>query len=292
MTMSDTTINRSVHHHRSRWKFWRRIQWKIHLTLLVLLVLTFYPVVLLLLFSVKNNTQFYTERFTLSFPFYWGNFVAAWASGIAVYMGNSALYALVAVVLTLVAASLSAYAFARMRFIGKELLFYLILGLLMIPGVLTLVPSFVLMLEFKLLNTRWALWLPYAAGGQAFAIFVLRTFFAGLPEELFESARIDGASEFTVLRRITLPLSKPILGTLALLQIYGIWNDLVWPLTVITKPELKTVMVGLLGFTSQFNTDYGPLYAGYVIASLPLILLFALTSGLFVQGLTSGAIKI
>lgn len=218
--------------------------------------------------------------------------MAAWASGIAVYMGNSALYALVAVVLTLVAASLSAYAFARMRFIGKEMLFYLILGLLMIPGVLTLVPSFVLMLEFKLLNTRWALWLPYAAGGQAFAIFVLRTFFAGLPEELFESARIDGASEFTVLRRITLPLSKPILGTLALLQIYGIWNDLVWPLTVITKPELKTVMVGLLGFTSQFNTDYGPLYAGYVIASLPLILLFALTSGLFVQGLTSGAIKI
>jgi multiple sugar transport system permease protein/raffinose/stachyose/melibiose transport system permease protein len=288
MTISDTAINRGVAHHRRRW----RVQWKLHLTLLVLLVLTFYPVVLLLLFSVKNNTQFYTERFTLSFPFYWGNFMAAWASGIAVYMGNSALYALVAVVLTLVAASLSAYAFARMRFIGKELLFYLILGLLMIPGVLTLVPSFVLLLEFNLLNTRWALWLPYAAGGQAFAIFVLRTFFAGLPEELFESARIDGASEFTVLRRITLPLSKPILGTLALLQIYGIWNDLVWPLTVITKPELKTVMVGLLGFTSQFNTDYGPLYAGYVIASLPLIVLFALTSGLFIQGLTSGAIKI
>lgn len=288
MTISDTAINRGVAHHRRRW----RVQWKLHLTLLVLLVLTFYPVVLLLLFSVKNNTQFYTERFTLSFPFYWGNFMAAWASGIAVYMGNSALYALVAVVLTLVAASLSAYAFARMRFIGKELLFYLILGLLMIPGVLTLVPSFVLLLEFNLLNTRWALWLPYAAGGQAFAIFVLRTFFAGLPEELFESARIDGASEFTVLRRITMPLSKPILGTLALLQIYGIWNDLVWPLTVITKPELKTVMVGLLGFTTQFNTDYGPLYAGYVIASLPLIVLFALTSGLFIQGLTSGAIKI
>jgi ABC-type glycerol-3-phosphate transport system permease component len=271
---------------------WRRGQWKIHLLLLVLLTLTFYPIVLLLLFSVKNNTQFFTQRFILSFPLYWGNFVQAWNSGIATYMANSALYALVAVVLTLAAASLSAYAFARMRFIGKELLFYLILGLLMIPGVLTLVPSFVLMINFNLLNTRWALWLPYAAGGQAFAIFVLRTFFAGLPEELFESARIDGASEFTVLRRITLPLSKPIMGTLALLQVYGIWNDLVWPLTVITKPELKTVMVGLLRFTDQFSTDFGPLYAGYVIASIPLILLFAFTSGLFIQGLTSGAIKI
>lgn len=287
-----TTINVSAQAHGQWWRPWRRSQWKVHLTLLILLVLTFYPVVLLLLFSVKNNTQFFTQRFTLSFPFYLGNFVAAWNSGIAIYMGNSALSALVAVVLTLTAASLSAYAFARMRFIGKELLFYLILGLLMIPGVLTLVPSFVLMLEFNLLNTRWALWLPYAAGGQAFAIFVLRTFFAGLPEELFESARIDGASEFTVLRHITLPLSKPIMGTLALLQVYGIWNDLVWPLTVITKPELKTVMVGLLGFTSQFSTDYGPLYAGYVIASIPLILLFAFSSGLFIQGLTSGAIKI
>jgi len=271
---------------------WRRGQWKIHLLLLGLLVLTFYPIVLLLLFSVKNNTQFFTQRFTLSLPFYWENFVHAWNSGIATYMTNSAIYAGVAVVLTLLAASFSAYAFARMRFIGKELLFYLILGLLMIPGVLTLVPTFVLMIDFNLLNTRWALWLPYAAGGQAFAIFVLRTFFAGLPEELFESARIDGAGEFTVLRRITLPLSKPIMGTLALLQVYGIWNDLVWPLTVITKPELKTVMVGLLTFTDQFSTEFGPLYAGYVIASIPLIALFAFTSGLFIQGLTSGAIKI
>ncbi|CAN5629955.1 carbohydrate ABC transporter permease [soil metagenome] len=287
-----TTINASVHHRSPFARLWRRVQWKTHLALLILLVLTFYPVILLVLFSVKNNTQFFTQRFTLSFPFYLGNFVAAWGSGIATYMGNSALYALVAVVLTLAAASLSAYAFARMRFIGKEMLFYLILGLLMIPGVLTLVPSFVLMIKFNMLNTRWALWLPYAAGGQAFAIFVLRTFFAGLPEELFESARIDGASEFTVLRHITLPLSKPIMGTLALLQVYGIWNDLVWPLTVITKPELKSVMVGLLGFTNQFSTDYGPLYAGYVIASIPLLILFALSSGLFIQGLTSGAIKI
>lgn len=275
---------------KSRWL--ARGEWKPHVALLALLALTFYPVVLLLLFSVKNNTQFYTKRFTLSLPFYLQNFADAWSSGIATYMANSTFYAVVAVVLTLSAAALSAYAFARMRFIGKELLFYLVLGLLMIPGVLTLVPSFVLMIDLNLLNTRWALWLPYAAGGQAFAIFVLRTFFAGLPEELFESARIDGAGEFTILRKITAPLSKPILGTLALLQVYGIWNDLVWPLTVITDPKLKTVMVGLLTFTDQFRTEFGPLYAGYVIASIPLIVLFAFTSGLFIQGLTSGAIKI
>lgn len=269
-----------------------RSQWGLHAILLILLVLTFYPVVLMLLFSVKNNAQFFQQRFVPSFPMHFENYIVAWQSGIAGYMLNSAIYALVSVTLTLAAASLSAYAFARLRFIGKELLFYFIIGLLMIPGILTLVPSFVLMLQLNLLNTRWALWLPYAAGGQAFAIFVLRTFFAGLPEELLESARLDGAGELTILLRITIPLSSAIMGTLALLQVYGIWNDLVWPLTVITDPKLKTVMVGLLTFTGQFRTDFGPLYAGYVIASVPLIILFAFTSRLFIQGLTSGAIKI
>lgn len=269
-----------------------RSQWGLHTVLLILLVLTFYPVVLMLLFSVKNNAQFFQQRFVPSFPMHFENYIVAWQSGIAGYMLNSVIYALISVTLTLTAASLSAYAFARLRFIGKEILFYFIIGLLMIPGILTLVPSFVLMLQLGLLNTRWALWLPYAAGGQAFAIFVLRTFFAGLPEELFESARLDGAGELTILLRITIPLSSAIMGTLALLQVYGIWNDLVWPLTVITDPKLKTVMVGLLTFTGQFRTDFGPLYAGYVIASVPLIILFAFTSRLFIQGLTSGAIKI
>jgi ABC-type glycerol-3-phosphate transport system permease component len=271
----------------------RRIgaDWILHLVLVVLLVLTFYPVVLMLLFSVKNNAQFFTQRFTLTFPLHLENFVEAWGAGIAKYLLNSAIYAVVSVTLTLIPASLAGYAFARMRFYGKELLFYLVLGLLMIPGVLTLVPSFVLILNLDMLSTRWAFWLPYAAGGQAFAIFVLRTFFAGLPEELFESARIDGASEVRCLVSVALPLSQSILGTLALLQIYSIWNDLVWPLTINVNPEIKPIMVGLLTFQGQYRTEFGPLYAGYVIASIPLIILFAFTSRLFIQGLTSGAIK-
>jgi raffinose/stachyose/melibiose transport system permease protein len=270
---------------------WRRIQWQMHLPLLILVVLTFYPVILMLMFSVKNNTQFYTQRFTLTFPFYMENFVRAWNSGIARYILNSIIYAVISVTATLIPASLAAYAFARMRFYGKELLFYLVVGLLMIPGVLTLVPSFVLILQLHLMSTRWAFWLPYASGGQAFAIFVLRTFFASLPEELYEAARMDGANEITCLRRITVPLSTAILGTLALLQTYSIWNDLVWPLTINTKDFLRPVMTGLLTFVGLFRTEFGPLYAGYVIASVPLIILFAFTSRLFIRGLTSGALK-
>lgn len=269
-----------------------RFQWQVHVPLIVLLLLTFFPFVLMIVFSFKDNTQFMLERWTLSFPMHLENFVRAWRIGkISRYIGNSLLYSGISVAGTLFTAVLAAYAFARMKFWGKEILFYLIIGLLMIPGVLTLVPSFFLVMKLNLLNTRWVIILPYMAGGQAFAIFILRTFFMGIPEELFEAARIDGANEFRALMNIALPLSKPIIGTLALLQVYSTWNDLVWPLTVITKPELKTIMIGLLTFRGQFNTDFGPLYAGYVIASVPLIILFAFTSNLFIQGLTSGAIK-
>src|SRR5690606_4313702 len=106
-------------------------------------------------------------------------------------------------------ASLSAYVFARHRFPGSDAVFYAIIALLMIPGVLTLIPLFLLVKDLGLLNTFWALILPYIAGGQAFAIFVLRSFIAGQPEEIFESARIDGAGEFTIYQRIAVPMAKP-----------------------------------------------------------------------------------
>lgn len=269
----------------------RRVQWLSHSILIILLLLTIIPVLLLLLFSFKNNTQFFAQRFEITFPLYVNNYSKAWNADIGKYMVNSLMYTVGSVVMTLVPASLSAYVFARLRFIGKEVLFYMVLGLLMIPGVLTLIPSFILIIDLELLSTRWAFWLPYAAGGQAFAILVLRTSFAGLPEDLFESARVDGAREIRIFWSIVLPLSLPILGTLALLQANVIWNDLIWPLTINTDPELKPVMAGLMIFTGIFRTDYGPLFAGYVLASLPMIMLFAFTSRLFVKGLMSGAIR-
>ena len=268
-----------------------RVQWLPHTILILLLLLTIIPVALLLLFSFKNNTQFITQRFTITLPLYLENYSKAWNADIGKYMLNSVLYTVGGVSLTLVPAALSAYVFARLRFIGKELLFYLVLGLLMIPGVLTLIPAFILIIDLKLLSTRWAFWLPYAAGGQAFAILVLRTSFAGLPEDLFESARVDGAREIRIFWSLVLPLSLPILGTLALLQANVIWNDLIWPLTVNTNPELKPVMAGLMIFTGIFRTEFGPLFAGYVLASLPMIGLFAFTSRLFIRGLMSGAIR-
>ena len=168
-----------------------------------------------------------------------------------------------------------------------------VLVLLMIPGILTLIPLFLQVKNYGLLNTYWALILPYIAGGQAFSIFVLRSFFASQPEELFEAARIDGASEFQIFTLIAVPLATPILGTVAILHTIWIWNDYLWPAVTLSDPNLWTIAVKLVGFTGQwmFMEQWGPLFAGYVISALPLVILFAFTMRLFIEGLATGAIK-
>jgi ABC-type glycerol-3-phosphate transport system permease component len=202
-------------------------------------------------------------------------------------------------------ASLSAYAFARHRFPGREQLFYSIIALMMVPGVLTLISSFMWMKQFPLaggndlwgrhgnglLNSHLALILPYIAGGQAFSIFVLRSFIAALPEELFEAARLDGASDWVLFRRLAVPLSKPIMGTIAIMVAMSAWNDYVWPLIVLSDDGMRTLSIGLTFFRGAYQTTYGPLMAGYVLASLPLLALFLLTMRAFIAGLTSGALK-
>ncbi|HEY3079959.1 MAG TPA: carbohydrate ABC transporter permease, partial [Chloroflexota bacterium] len=171
-------------------------------------------------------------------------------------------------------------------------LFFLVIALLMIPGILTLVPQFILIRGLGLFNTPWALIVPYISGGQVFAIFILRQFFAAIPEELFEAARTDGASEARAFLMISVPLSQSILGVVTIMHVLHSWNDLIWPLVTLTSQSNFTLTLGLFAFRNENWTNWGPLFAGYVIASIPLLILFALTSRLFVEGLASGALKL
>jgi multiple sugar transport system permease protein/raffinose/stachyose/melibiose transport system permease protein len=134
--------------------------------------------------------------------------------------------------------------------------------------------------------------LPYIAGGQVGAIFILRTFYANMPEELFEAARIDGAQETTVFFRIAMPLSQSILGVVAVFNVLGTWNQFIWPLVVLQSNNLYPLALGLYAFRNQYYTVWGDLMAGYVIGAVPLIILFAFTSRLFVEGLQAGALKL
>jgi multiple sugar transport system permease protein/raffinose/stachyose/melibiose transport system permease protein len=257
----------------------------------VLIVLTFFPFLLMVITSFKDNAQFYQSFFGIPQPLHPENYASAWAE-ISPYMLNSVIVTALSTAGVVVVSALAAYAFARFAFPGKEVLYYLIIALMMVPGVLTLIPSFVLVKDLGLLDTRWALILPYIAGGDVFAIFVLRAFFASLPEELFEAARIDGASELGAFWRIGLPLTMPALGTIAILQVLASWNDYIWPLIVLYDDAIKTLTLGLVAFQGRHTTDWGPLMAGYTIAIIPLVVLFALTTRTFIQGLTSGGLKL
>lgn len=269
---------------------WHREMLK-HALLLALLILTFYPFVAMMFISGKDLAQFTRETWVLSLPFHWENYSAAWYA-IGRYMLNSVIVSGGSCLGVLVLSTLSAYVFARYDFPGRQVFFYLIIALLMVPGILTLIPTYIVVRDLGLLNTRWALILPYIAGGQVFGIFLLRSFFASLPEELFEAARIDGAGDLMILLRLVLPLSWSILATLAIFQVLGTWNDLIWPAIVIDDDALRTVTIGLLSFSQQYYTNWGPLMAAYALASIPLLVLFALASRYFIQGLTSGALKI
>lgn len=277
--------------HRRRWP-----DWKNHVVMWLLLAMVFLPFVEMLIIAFKSPYQYQANSFGVSWPISWStvisNFQGGWQA-ISPYMLNSVIYSGSALVGVLFFSSFTAFVFARFRFAGKELLYYMVIALLMVPGVLTLVPQYSLVHHLGLLNTRWALILPYWALGQVFGIFLLRSFLSGIPEEYFEAARIDGASDWRLYWNIALPLCRPILATVAILNVIGTWNDLVWPLVALAgKPGLENLTVGLTMFQQEYFTNYGPLFAGYIIASLPLLVLFLFASRQFVEGLSSGSIKL
>jgi ABC-type glycerol-3-phosphate transport system permease component len=247
--------------------------------------------VLLLFMSLKDNGQIYGRFWSLPDPVRWQNYQTGFEA-MASYIRNSLLYSSASVLGVMVLSSLSGYVFARHRFPFKEAIYVLILALLMIPGVLTLIPSFVLVKDLGLTNTPWALILPWTSGGQVLGILLSRTFFATLPQELFDSAKIDGASEFQAYYRIAVPLSWPIIVTIAIMHLVGTYNDFIWPLLTISDSNMQVVSVGLTEFTSQFGVvDWGPRMAAYAVATLPLLVLFMFGMRYYIRGITSGAVK-
>lgn len=261
-----------------------------HLFLILATILTFVPFWLMVVTSLKSLTQFYHNVWLPEFPIHWSNYTNAW-SVVRIYLLNSLIVTVCTVLGVLAVSSLSAFAFARYDFPGRTILFYSVISLLMVPFTLTLVPAFVLTKDLGLLNSRLGLILPYISLQQVFAIFILRGFMASLPEELFESARLDGAGMLRSFWDVALPLCTPILSVVAITTALFAWNDYVWPLVVISDDALRTVTIGLAYFQTLYAIDYGPQMAGYVIASGPLLLLFLVTMRVFIRGLTAGAVK-
>ena len=268
-------------------------QWLRHVILVLFAFLTFYPFLFMIITSLKNNHQFYHFFWRpIVFPVEWYNWVLAWRQ-VRGYILNSVIVSGVSIIGVLIIASLAAYAFARGRFPGRNVLFGSIIVLMMFPGVLTIIPSFHLVKALGLLNTYWVMILPDIAYLQILSIYILRTFFESQQPELFEAARIDGANELQAFYRIAIPLARPVLGVIAIITLLATWNDFIWPLLTVTKGSIQPITVGLTYFTSgTFRQAFGPLMAGYTIASLPLIILFGLFMRTFIEGMSAGAVKL
>jgi len=258
---------------------------------LAFLLLVFFPIIYLIIFSFKNNAQIYGNFWSLPHPWIVHNYADGWHV-IRRYMFNSVWMALASTVLTVLFSAMAGYAFARHRFPGKEPLYYSFLALMMIPAVLTLIPRYTLVKFLGLVDTPWVLILPWMAADLPFGILLCRGFFATLPEELYEAARLDGASEWQLFTFITIPLAVPILVTLGIMHTFRSYNDYIWPLITISRSDLQVVTVALTSFNSGYGIiNYGPRFAGYLLSALPLLVMFLLGMRYFIRGLTAGALK-
>ena len=277
---------------KRRWKA-RTISFQTLITVIAIIfvLLAFILIFLMLFLSLKSPSQFYSNLWAIPNPPQWSNYNAAYLQ-LFQNMVNSVVTVAVGTLLIVVLSAMSGYVFARLDFPLKNFLFMMMLALMMVPGVLTLTPSFKLIQRLGLKNTWWALWLPWASGGQIMGMYLCRTFISSQSPALFESARIDGAREFQAFYKIALPLSKPILATLVVMNMISLYGDFIWPLLVIDSNTKQVISVAVQIYSSSTGiTDYGAMIAGFVMATIPLLLMFMFSSRLYIEGITSGAVK-
>jgi ABC-type glycerol-3-phosphate transport system permease component len=225
-------------------------------------------------------------------PIRWENYPEALVyRPFALYFKNSLVIALLNVVAVVFSSSFCAYGFARLRFPGRDLWFSVVIATILLPSIITLVPTFVIFTRLGWVNTILPLTVPLFFGGGAFNIFLLRQFFRTIPEELADAARIDGCSEFGIYWRIMMPLAKPALITVAIFQFLASWNDLLGPLIYLRSPEMATVAVGLAGFRSVMATRWDLQMAAATAMIIPVILLFFFTQRYFIKGIVMTGMK-
>jgi ABC-type glycerol-3-phosphate transport system permease component len=264
----------------------------VYIPLIALLIFAVAPLLLAWFTAFKTGEQIINHPFQPPLPPTLDNLTEAWTTGrFSVYFKNSVIISVADVIAMLIVSSLAGYAFGRLTFPGQRALLFVFLIGLTIPVAAIIIPLYVTMRDFRLLNSYGSVIVADVALAAPIFIFIMRAFFRDLPKELDDAARVDGASEFQVFWHIMLPLAKPGLTTVALLEFLWSWNDLLLPLVVLVSDELRTLPVGTLFFQGRFTIDFGLMAADVLILSLPVTALFLVFQRDFVKGLTSGAVK-
>ncbi len=255
-------------------------------------VLSLFPVYFMTVSAFKTKSEYLANKWGLPPSLDLTNFnVAVAGEKFFMRFANSAILTVGSVALSLVIACLAAYAFARAEFRGKRILFNLILTLMVVPPVVMVVPLFVSMVRWNLVNTYQGTILIYTGLLLPFSIYLMTNFFQTIPHEIVEAARIDGCSNIGVFWRIMMPLSAPAVITLIVVNALWVWNELLIALVFMQKDELKTLMVGIAALRSRNYVDIPATMAGLLIATIPIVVVYIFGQRYFIRGLTSGAVK-
>lgn len=272
-------------------KLFSRSQVTLHLALLAAAAFFLAPLVWMLSTSLKSPGEIISSLGALRWwphPATWVNFhqVLTNVAEFPVWRwtGNSVFVALAATALVVTVDALAAYAYSRLRWKGRNLMFGVLIATMLVPGQVLLIPSYLLIRELHWFDTYWALIVP--AGANAFGVFLLRQFFQTIPNELEEAARLDGCGPLGVFWHVILPLSRPALATLGIFTFMGVWNAFEGPLIYTGSQEMRTLPIGLMIFQGHYSTEYGPLMAAAALAAVPVLIAFLLFQKHLIKGIS------
>ncbi len=265
--------------------------WLVHLVLLFGAAWSIFPFVWMVLTSLKSYIGAASGESFLPKEWLFSNYAVAWnqVSIFPRYFLNSLFIGTATVLGVLVTSALAAYAFARLDFPGRNLLFVILLATMMVPFEVTLVPNFIVISKLGWINRYQALIVPWTAS--AFSVFLLRQFFRTIPQDLHDAAVLDGASDFRFLVSIVLPLSRPALITSALFTFLGSWNALMWPILVTNDPHMRPIQVGIAAFITDAGTQVQLLLAAVTISVVPVILIYFVLQRWFIEGIATAGIR-
>ena len=270
----------------------RAINFFVHVFLILVSLSCLFPLWWAFASSLKTQATVFTDLSLFPKIPHWENYYDAWIkSNFSLYFLNSLFYTATVVIGVILIASMAAYAFSRLQFAGRNILFLVLISTMMIPIPGSIIALYVLLNKLHLIDTRLGYILPQINGGLALGIFLLKTFFDDLPKELEDSARIDGCGRFRVYWHIALPLAKPAIAVLAIFNILAVWNEYILAMLVLSNKSLMPLQRGLMVFQGSHVTQYPLLMAGIVITILPVLVIYLMLQKHIIKGITAGAVK-
>jgi multiple sugar transport system permease protein/raffinose/stachyose/melibiose transport system permease protein len=242
--------------------------------------------------SLRTTSEISADPLGLPVPAHWGKFATAWFdSSYGTYFWNSVVVVGTAVVVLTVIGSMAAYAFARYRFRLNRVLYFVIFSTIIFPPQITIISLFQVLVEYGLFNTRTGLTLVYIAFQLPLTVYILESFFARIPQDLFDAARMDGYSDWSIFWRVTLPIALPALATTVILNFILLWNEFLYAVVLITDDAKRTLPLGIQKFMGDQLQDIGMIATGMMISIVPVVLIYVFFSEKLIQGMTAGAVK-